>query len=125
MNDSNLEKSGELYSILNELRNKGKLDGVIFAYRNGGLIKENLEYQFDRQKFVSMSASVLESAVGIGETIGNRKIKKIIAELAEKTILIFECDDKTFLILIINRESNISYVLNKLEDVIKKLVSLY
>jgi len=125
MNDSNPQKSNELYPIFNELKNKGKLDGVIFAYRDGGLIKENLENQFDSKKFVSMSASVLESAVGIGETIGNRKIKKIIAELEEKTILIFECDDKTFLILIINRESDISYVFNNLEELIKKIVRLY
>ncbi|MFX1501206.1 MAG: hypothetical protein ACFFDH_09630 [Promethearchaeota archaeon] len=125
MNDSNLEKSDELHLILNELKNKGKLEGVIFAYRDGGLVEENLENQFDSQKFLSMSASVLESAVGIGDTIGNQKIKKIIAELAEKTILIFECDDKTFLILIINKESNISYVFNKLEEFIEKITILY
>ncbi len=35
-----------------------------------------------------MCASVLESAVGIGDTIGDQKINKIIVELDEKTILI-------------------------------------
>ncbi|UCC19642.1 MAG: roadblock/LC7 domain-containing protein [Promethearchaeota archaeon] len=125
MNGSNMQKSDELYPILNELKNKGKLDGVIFAQRDGGLIKESLENQFDSQKIISMSASVLESAVGIGETIGNQKIKKVIAELAEKTILIFECNEKTFLILIINNESNVSYIFDSLEDIIRRIVNVY
>jgi predicted regulator of Ras-like GTPase activity (Roadblock/LC7/MglB family) len=125
MNDPNLEKSDELFLILKELKNKGKLDGIIFAFRDGGLIKQNLEDQFDTQKFVSMSASVLESAVGIGDTIGNLEVKRIIAELVEKTMLIFECDNKTFLILIINRKSDISYIFNNLEVTIKKIIRLY
>jgi predicted regulator of Ras-like GTPase activity (Roadblock/LC7/MglB family) len=125
MNDSNLEKSDELYSILNELKNKGKLEGVIYAYRDGGLISANLESHFNSQNFVSMSASVLESAIGIGETIGNQKIRRIIAELADKTILIFECDDKSFLILIINQESDTSYTFNNLEGVVKNITRLY
>ncbi|MFX1417507.1 MAG: roadblock/LC7 domain-containing protein [Promethearchaeota archaeon] len=125
MNESKMQKSDELSQILSELKNKGNLDGVIFANRDGGLILENLENQFDSQKFVSMSASVLESAVGIGDTIGNQKIKKIIAELEEKTILIFECDIKTFLILIINKKSNISYIFDNLDDIIKKIGRLY
>lgn len=125
MNHSNLQHFGELSLLLNELKNKGNLDGAIFAYRDGGLIIENLGNDFKSKEFGSMCASVLESAVGIGEAIGNQEIIKVIAELEDKTILIFECDNNTFLILIINRESKVSYILSKLEGIIQKIIKMY
>jgi len=125
MDQSNLQNFGELPLILNELKNKGKLEGVIFAYRNGGLITLNVENNFKNNEFVSMCASVLESAVGIGEAIGSQIINKIIVELEEKVILIFECDNNTFLIVIINKESKISYIFSKLEEIIQKIIKMY
>lgn len=118
MNHSNSHKFNTVFQLLNEIKNKGKLEGIIFAYRDGELIRENIEDEFNCKNFTSMCATVLESAVGIGETIGNQKFKKVIAELEEKTILIFEYDNNTFFILILNRESNISYILSKLEAII-------
>ncbi|MFX0040610.1 MAG: roadblock/LC7 domain-containing protein [Promethearchaeota archaeon] len=125
MNNSNLERFNELSLLLNELKNKGGLDGIIFAYRDGGLIIENLGYDFKSKEFVSMCASVLESAVKIGETLSNQEINMIIAELEEKTILILESDKNTFLILIINSESKVSYVLFKLEELKEKIINMY
>ncbi|MFX1377607.1 MAG: hypothetical protein ACFFA4_00805 [Promethearchaeota archaeon] len=116
---------GELSQIISELRNKGNLEGVIFAYRDGNHIIDNLANDLDTTNFVSMCASVLESAVGIGEAIGNQEINKIIGELEEKTIIIFECDKNTFLTLIINRDSDISYILSKLDGVIQKIIKMY
>ena len=107
MNHSNFQHLDDLYPILNELKNKANLDGIILAYRDGRIITDIIGTEFNCKKFVSMCASVLESAMGIGETIGNQKINKVIAELEDKTIMIFECDNKTFLILIINRASDI------------------
>jgi len=125
MNDSDLGKINEANQLLEELNQKADLDGIIFAYRDGGAIIEIIGDEFDSENFTSMCASVLESAVGIGETMGNRKINKIITELAEKTIFIFECDIKTFLILILKNESNIDLILSKLHEYIKSLVKLY
>ncbi len=121
INHSKSNKFNELFPFLNEIKNKGNLDEIIFAYRDGELISENIETEFNRKKFASMCATVLESAVGIGETLGNQKFKKVIAELEEKTILIFECDISTFFILIINRDSNISFIISKLEEIIQKV----
>jgi len=121
MNHYNLQRFDEFHPILNELKKKGDLEGIILAFRDGGLINEVIRKDFDIKKFVSMCASVLESAVEIGETIGNQKISKVIAELAEMTILIYECSQKAFLILIFNRDSKISYILGKLEEVIQKI----
>ncbi|MFX0024348.1 MAG: roadblock/LC7 domain-containing protein [Candidatus Hermodarchaeota archaeon] len=125
MSNSNLQNHSELFLIINDLKNTGNLDGAIFAYRDGGLIIESLGDKFKSKDLVSMCASVLESAVGIGDTIGSQKINKIIAELEEKTILIFECDDNTFLILILNRESNVSNILNRLEEIVHKMIRIY
>ncbi len=124
MNHSNSHKFNEVFQLLNEIKDKGNLDGIIFAYRDGEPISENIGDEFNCRKFASMCATVLESAIGIGETIGNQKFKKVIAELEEKTILIFECDNTTFFILIINRESNISYIISKLEEIIPKIINV-
>ena len=125
MNDSDLGKINEANQLLQELNQKADLDGIIFAYRDGGAIIEIIGDEFNSENFTSMCASVLESAVGIGETMGNRKINKIVTELAEKTIFIFECDIKTFLILILKNESNIDLILTKLHEYIQSLVKLY
>ena len=125
MSKINLEEFNKAYQLLHELSQKANLEGLIFAYRDGGIIAEIIGEEFNSKNFTSMCASILESAVGIGETIGNRKIKKIITELEEKTILIYECDKKTFLILIIKKESNINLIFSKLEEYIQGLVKLY
>lgn len=125
MNHSNLQKFDELYQILDDIKNQGNLEGIIFAYRDGGLIGENIGDKFDSKKFISMCASVLESALGIGETIGNREINKIVAEVAEKAILIFECDDKTFLTILVKKESNVNLILSKLNEIIQKIIKMY
>ncbi len=121
MNPSNLQHIDELQIILNELKKKGDLEGIILAFRDGRLIKENIGKDLDSKKLVSMCASVLESAVEIGETINNQKIDKIIAELAERSILIYECSQNTFFILLFNKDSNVSYVLGKLEEIIQTI----
>jgi predicted regulator of Ras-like GTPase activity (Roadblock/LC7/MglB family) len=125
MSHSNLQNQSELFQLINELKTNGNLDGAIFAYRDGGLIIESLGNSVKGKELVSMCASVLESAVGIGDAIGSQKINKIIAELEGKTILIFECDIYTFLILIINRESDTSYIFNELEELVQKMIRMY
>ncbi|MFX1570205.1 MAG: roadblock/LC7 domain-containing protein [Promethearchaeota archaeon] len=121
MNDSRSDKFREVSQIINEIKDKANLDGIIFANKDGALISESIGNELNSKKIASMCATVLESAVGIGDSIGNQKIKKIIAELEEKTIFILECDSSTFFIIIINRESHISYTMNKLEEVIQKV----
>jgi predicted regulator of Ras-like GTPase activity (Roadblock/LC7/MglB family) len=125
MNHSNFHNSDNLFPILNELKNKANLDGIIYAYRDGRVITDIIGTEFNSKKFSSMCASVLESAVEIGETIGNQKINKVIAELGEKSILIFECDNNTFLVMAINRESEISYILSIVSDIIQKIIKMY
>jgi len=119
------EKVKKLTQIMTLIKSNGNLLGVLFAYRDGGLIAENFKERIDFNNFTSMCASVLESAIGLSRTVGDRKTTKIIAELGTQTIVITECDEKTFLIFNINKESNFNVILEKMEDYIRKIIFLY
>jgi len=124
MDDSDLEKKEEIKFILEEVKEKGDLLGIIYATRDGSLIFENIGDDFDGKKFSSMCASVLEGATGLGQTIGNSKVSKIITELEEKTIIIVEIDDRTFLTLVAKAESLVNLILDRLQYFSKKLTAL-
>jgi len=128
MNEIELPKSQKiekLNQILDELKNKGNLLGVLFADRNGGLIAKDFKEDINFNNFTSMCASVLESAKDLGRTMGDKKVNKIIAELEGQTIVIIECDEKTFLVFDINYESNFNIILEKIEVYIRKIIFLY
>ena len=119
------EKVKKLSQIMHLIKSSGNLLGVLFAYRDGGLIAENFKERIDFNNFTSMCASVLESAIGLSRTLGDKKTTKIIAELETQTIVITECDEKTFLVFNINKESNFNVLLEKMEDYIRKIIFLY
>lgn len=112
----------EIILILDEMKDLGKFKGVLLAYRNGGLIAENISKGFDYNEFAAMCASVLESAGSIGQTIGDRKIRKIVGELDDQTIIINECDKKFFLVFLLGKKSKVEYILNKLSEYKQKLL---
>jgi len=122
---SKTEKVKKLTLIMDNIKKNGQLLGVLFAYRDGGLIAENFKEKINFDDFTSMCASVLESAIGLGRTMGDRKAVKIIADLGTQTIVITECDEKTFLVFDLNYDSNFNVVLEKLEDYIRKIIFLY
>ncbi|MFX1324916.1 MAG: roadblock/LC7 domain-containing protein [Promethearchaeota archaeon] len=100
----------EIIRVLNNLKEKGDFIGFLLIDRNGEIISENVSVNMDSKKFASMCASVLESALGLGQTVGSQKINKIIAELDEKTVLIIQMNDnKNFISFILGDESNFSF----------------
>jgi len=119
------EKVKKLTQIIDLIKDSGNLLGVLFAYRDGGLIAENFSKEIDFDNFTSMCASVLESALSLGRTMGDRKATKIIAELGTQTIVITECDEKTFLVFDLNYNSEFNDILEKMEDYIRKIIFLY
>ena len=119
------EKVKKLNQVMDRIKDDGNLLGVLFAYRDGGLITENFKEEIDFDNFTSMCASVLESAISLGRTMGDRKAKKIIAELVNQTIVIIECDEKTFLVFDLNYQSDFSVILEKMEDYVRKIIFLY
>jgi predicted regulator of Ras-like GTPase activity (Roadblock/LC7/MglB family) len=115
----------ELLILLDELKVKGKFEGVVFAKRNGEVIESIMENNSEYKKLTSMCASVLESAVGLGETMGNQKIIKIIAELEKTSLLMVEIKEKkVFLIFIINDDSDSNFIFEHLEEYVKKISSV-
>ena len=121
----NSDENIELAHILGELRTKGNFTGVLFAKRNGELIKENAEKFIDSKELVSMCASVVEGATGLSETMGNQQANKIIAELNEETIYIAKVNQNSFLICILNAQSNYRVILEDLENYIQKINSAF
>jgi predicted regulator of Ras-like GTPase activity (Roadblock/LC7/MglB family) len=120
--NNNAQDNSKLSIMLEELKVNGNFEGIILANRNGEIINDNIGKNTDSRKLASMCASVFESAVGLGETMGSQKIIKIIAELEKSSILMVEIKDKkVFLIFIINDQSNSSFIFNQLEDSIHKL----
>ncbi|MFX0010224.1 MAG: hypothetical protein ACFE9R_07915, partial [Candidatus Hermodarchaeota archaeon] len=68
---SKTEKVKKLNQVLTQIKENGNLLGVLYAYRDGGLIAENFNEKIDFENFTSMCASVLESAIGLGRTMGD------------------------------------------------------
>jgi len=68
-----------------------------------------------------MCASVLEGATEISDTMENQQVNKIIAELNEETIYITKVDKGSFLICILNAQSNSKLIVEDLEYYIDKL----
>jgi predicted regulator of Ras-like GTPase activity (Roadblock/LC7/MglB family) len=121
--DNNIDFK-ELSLILEDLKEHGNLTGVIFTKRNGEVIEEKFAENIDSKILSSMCASVLESAVGLGETVGNQHVVKIIAELEESSIIIVEIKEiLSFLILILNKHSDVNVFLKQLDNYIQKLIS--
>ncbi|MFW9938178.1 MAG: roadblock/LC7 domain-containing protein [Candidatus Thorarchaeota archaeon] len=118
-------KSLKLEGILKEIRKEGNLKAVLFSNRDGQLIREELEGEIDSDLFSSMCASVLESAEGLANNLGDKRILKVIAELEKQSIIILKCDKKTFLTLILKNDSKINKILDNIENYIRKIIFLY
>ncbi|MBY8990223.1 MAG: hypothetical protein KGD58_05675 [Candidatus Lokiarchaeota archaeon] len=117
------EEKMELAHILSDLRSQGNFTGVFLAKRDGELIDENVENFIDSKELVSMCASVLVGATELSETMGNQQVNKIIAELNEETIFIVKVNKNSFLICILNAQSNSRLIVENLEEYIQKIKS--
>jgi predicted regulator of Ras-like GTPase activity (Roadblock/LC7/MglB family) len=125
----NFRKVQEFKALLIEIKNLGNFDGVLVSFRNGGIIAEDInlktsENQFDKDEFAAMCASVLESAELISKTVGVSKIGNIIAELNDKIIVIIKGNNKIFFSFVVKNESNIEIILEKMDEIIRKLTKI-
>ena len=118
--------SEQIEKVLIEMKVIGKLKGVLFANRNGDIIAKNISNNFDGNTFTAMCASILESAEDLRKDLSSKNLKKIIAELESgQTILMIECNNTTFLSFILDKESNIDPILNKIEEYCMKILKNY
>ena len=122
---SEQQKVKDIQLIIDEIKKKGNLDGVLFSHKEGSLITDNLNAPLDKSVFSSMCASVLESASSLGKSSGGLILKKIITELESQIIIIIECSDETFLALFVNENSETKKILNDIKSYIRKIILLY
>jgi len=122
---SEQQKSSDIQQIIDEIKKKANLKGVLFSYKEGSLITENLDTPLDKSVFSSMCASVLESASSLGKSSGGLKLKKIITELESQVIIIIECSYETFLVLFVNENSETKKILNDIDLYIRKIILIY
>ena len=122
---SEQQKVEDIQLIIDEIKKKGNLDGVLFSHKEGSLITDNLNAPLDKSVFSSMCASVLESASSLGKSSGGLKLKKIITELESQVIIIIECSEETFLVLFVNENSETKKILNEIDLYIRKIILLY
>ncbi|MFX1426860.1 MAG: roadblock/LC7 domain-containing protein [Promethearchaeota archaeon] len=118
----NSEDSDELTNIINELKTQGNFTGVLYIRRDGEILNESIEKPIDTKAFASMCASVLEGAMELSETMGNQNIRKIIAELNNETIIIIRIENSSFLVCILNPQSNSNLLLEDLDRYIQNIM---
>jgi len=121
---SEQQKDRDIKQIIDEIKKHGNLSGVLFSYKEGSLITDNLHIPLDKSVFSSMCASVLESASSLGKSSGGLKLKKIITELESQIVIILECSDETFIVLFVNENSETKKILDDMDSYIRKIILL-
>jgi len=109
--------------LLEEIRERGNLKQVLLAFRDGGLISDVGTDEFESIQFAAMCASVLESAEGLGQTIGEDNTSRIITELEKQSIIIVKCSKKTFLVVILKADSKVEFITSDLHEYIIKIIA--
>ena len=120
----NSEDSNDLANIVNELKTQGNFTGVLYIRRDGEILNESIDKPIDTKAFASMCASVLEGAMELSETMRNQDIGKIIVELINETIIIIGIENISFLVFILNSQSNPSIILGDLDKYTQKIKRL-
>ena len=120
-----LSKMQKLKEILEEIKSKGVLSGVLLSDREGTLILDNLSMEFDKSLCSSMCASVFESALEVGRKSSEQKLVKIMTEIGDQSVIILGCDEKRFLTLFANYDSKLKFLFDEIQEDIKKIVLLY
>ena len=119
-----LENLKELKKIIDEIKEKGNLLGIIVSYRDGNLVLENIGENFDCDTFTAMCASVIASAEALGYTIKNQKFNRIIVELHEKNMVIIGITLHLFIILFFNDQSKIDMILEHMDNYVNKIIQI-
>ncbi len=106
-----------LTELMEEIKTKGDLYGVVLGTHDGTIIASSSTESFDSEHFSAMCASALNSAVGLGQTIGNRNMKSITVELEDKIIIVEPCEPKLFLTLLVLKKhaKKVASLLSELE----------
>ncbi len=115
----------KIKDTLTEIKHEGKLQGVLFSTREGTLISKVLDHDFDNGIFTAMTASVIDSAEDLMNTISENRVNKIITEVDDISLIILGCRKKAFLVLIIGNDSKVEKLLDNIDIYIQKLMETF
>jgi len=116
-----------LNTIIRQIKKKGNFAGVLLSYDDGTLIAKSLDdkaqNEISLKDFNPMIASVLKSGEKLSQTVGERNLVKIIAQLSNFSIIIIKCDNKDlFLALLIDHTSQVGPLLDKFDEKIESYI---
>ena len=115
----------KVLKILDEIKECSNLLGVFLLYRDGRTISQNYKKDFDFKTFAAMCATAVDRAEELSHSIGDRRFKKIIAEVNDHSVYLIECGNKLLLAFLIDEKSKLDPVFNKLVDYIKHITEIY
>ena len=115
----------KIEEILISIKNDGELEGVLFSTREGNSISKAMDQDFESNEFIAMTASVIDSAEDLMNTISENKVDKIITELEGQSIIILGCEKNTFLTLIVGMGTEVEEILENIYEYIQKIMEAY
>lgn len=123
----NLPDLENLNRIMVKIKTKGNLAGVLLSYDDGTLVAENLEKKAQKEiplkSFNPMLASVLKSGEKLSQTVGERDLVKIVAQLKNYSIILIKFNDKElFLALLIDHSSKVGSLLDDFDKKIETYI---
>ena len=120
----NTFKTGEIASLLDEIRENFNINDILFSFRDGTPLVDNTR-GFEEQDLSTMCASILASAEGLGETLGTSRTSNIITDLEDYTLIVRGCDESTFIALIVQNDSVVGEIFEELDYYVSRIITTY
>ncbi|MFX1383432.1 MAG: roadblock/LC7 domain-containing protein, partial [Promethearchaeota archaeon] len=111
--------------ILTEIKESGNLQGVLLSSREGNLISKVFDQNFEANEFSAMTASVIDSAEDLMNTVSETYLDKIITELEDQSVIILDCHKNAFIVLFVGDESKVDEIFKNINNYIEKIMEVY
>ncbi|TFG00617.1 MAG: hypothetical protein EU541_01740 [Promethearchaeota archaeon] len=117
----------QLNRIIDQIKKRGNLAGVVLSYEDGTLITDNLNDKIQKEivlnNFNPMIASVFKSGEKLSQKVAGRNLVKIVAQLRNYSIIIIKCDDNDlFLALLVDHSSRVGPFFDDFNENIKTFI---
>lgn len=98
------------------------ISGIMCAYREGTYIYGKFTFEgLVGNEFAAMCASVLGSAEGLGDTIGESRFTEIITELDDYMVIITGCENNMYLASIVSNTVSTGPIMEKMHEIGQKI----
>lgn len=118
------EKIERIKFLLSNMIKRYDLEGIMLSNKSGDLISEIFKSSFSFTQFSSMCASILKSALGLGKIIGKQDLNKIMVELEQHILIIFQITPELFMVLFITENSKSGILIRDIRSFLDKIVAI-